>query len=155
MKKTVSLLFACIFIACALCACGGKTADLNAVLKEINTKYPSQTAMKELTDVSELKKYYSIDEADVNQFAAEITSDSSAAPVEIVLVEAKDTAAADKVKTQLDRRFDTIYSQYASYSADQLAVIEVCKVEKQGSYVTMVVSENYSGIMEIVNAAIK
>ena len=131
-----------------------KTADLKAVLSEINTKFASSTGnLRELTDTAELEKYYSIPADAVKQFSAEISADTNA-PVEIVLVEANDENSVEKVKKALDIRYNSIYNIYASYSAEQLETVKACKVTVSGNYVTLVVAPEYEKIMEVVNAAI-
>lgn len=157
MKRIVSVILLAAMVLVVFTACGGsKAADLKAVLSDINSQYADTTAsLKELTDVSDLDAYYMIAADDVKQFAAEISTDTSAAPVEIVLVEANDANAAANVQTALERRYNSIVSLYTSYSPEDLAIVEACSVTVSGNYVTMIVAENYSGMMEIVNAAIK
>lgn len=157
MKKIVSFVILAAMVLVLLTGCGGGAdADLKAVLSDINAQYSDDAVeFKELTEVDDLDAYYMISPDDVKQFAAQISTDTSAAPVEIVLVEAVDSDAADNVATALDRRLSSIVALYTSYSAEELAVVEACAVTREDNYVTMVVSENYDGIMEIVNAAIK
>ncbi len=157
MRKICAFILLISILLFAMTGCGSaKSVDLKTVLSDINTQFSDAVdGLKELSDVSELQACYSISPDDVKQFAAEIRTDSSQAPVEIVLVEAASTDAADNVKTALDRRYGSIVNLYASYSPEQLALAKECEVTAVGNYVTMVVAENYSGIMEIVDAAIK
>ena len=130
------------------------TADLKAVLSDINTKYADVTGnLRELTDTTELEKYYSVPAGAVKSFAAEIGSDTNA-PVEIILIEANDSDSVTQIKQKLDMRYNSVYSIYASYSAEQLDTVKACKVEVNGNYVTLVIAPDYDGIMEIVNKAI-
>lgn len=156
MKRIITATMAALILVMAFAGCGAKNADLKSVLSDINSKYADATAgLKELTEVEDLDKYYAISVDDVKQFAAEINPDTSTAPVEIVLVEAVDKTASDNVKSALDARYQSIYSLYSSYSADQVELVKKCKVTQSGNYVTMVVASDYDGIMETVNAAIK
>ncbi len=145
-----------LMLTLTLAGCSSaKSADLSAVLSDVNAKYSGATdGLRTLTDVSDLDAYYGIAADNVKQFAAEIKTDTSQAPVEIVLVEAVDADAAANVKAALDRRYASIVSLYTSYSPEELSVAEACEVTTSGNYVTMVVAEDYAGIMEIVNAAI-
>ncbi len=128
--------------------------DLKNVLSDINTQYADVTGnLRELSDVAELEKYYAVPTGAVKQFGAEIGSDTNA-PVEIVLIEANDEASAEQIKQKMDIRYNSIYSMYASYSAEQLDTVKACKVEVNGNFVTMVVAPDYEGIMNIVNKAI-
>lgn len=156
MKRFITATMAALILVLAFAGCGAKAADLKTVMSDVNAKYADATkGLKELTDVEDLDKYYAISTADVKQFAAEINPDTSTAPVEIVLVEAVDKTAADNVKKALDVRYQSIYSLYSSYSAEQVELVKACGVTQSGNFVTLVVAENYDGIMEVVNAAVK
>lgn len=156
MKRFISATLAALILVLALAGCGGKSVDLKNVMKDVNSKYSDATkGLKELSEVADLDKYYSIPEKNVKQFAAEINPDTSTAPVEVVLVEAVDKTASDEVKKALDARYQSIYSTYSSYSSEQVELVKKCKVTQEGNFVTMVVASDYDGIMEIVNAAIK
>ena len=156
MKRFITATMAALIFVLAFAGCGAKKKKKKKVLGDINAKYTDATkGLKELTDVKDLDTYYMIPEKDVKQFAAEINPDTSKAPVEIVLVEATDKDAAAEVKKALDARFQSIKSTYASYNAEEKAIIDKCSVTQSGNYVTMVAADDYDGIMEIVNAAIK
>ncbi len=156
MKRIITATMAALILVLAFAGCGAKSVDLKTVMSDVNSKYSdATTGLKELSDVSDLDKYYSISADNVKQFAAEINPDTSTAPVEIVLVEAVDQTAAEKVKKALDIRYQSIYSMYSSYSSEHVELVKACKVTQNGNFVTMVIAENYDGIMEIVNAAIK
>ena len=154
MKRCIAIVLAAAVMLFAFAGCSAKEVDLKAVLTEINTKCPDETAgLTELKDTDELYKYYLISPSDVKQFAAEIKTDTSEAPVEIVMVEAKDKSGAGKIKSALTSRFNSIKSTYSSYSPDKLDVIEKCSVTQNENYVFMVVADNYSAIMDVINAA--
>lgn len=155
MKKFVSLALVILVMVSAFAGCSGsKEVDLNTVLADVNSVSSSTSELTEITDLEKLKAAYNINEEDVKQFAAEYTADTSKAPVEIVVVEAKDKSAAENVKACLDARFQTIYSQYSSYSPEQFDMVKKCQVIAKGNFVTMVVSEDYDNIMKVINEAI-
>lgn len=153
MKKTVSLLMVFVLCLTALVGCSSnKEVDLKSVLSDINTKY--SLSLKELTDVNDLKKYYSIATEDVKQFAAEINSDSNSR-VEIVLVEAVDADAASRVNDALSKTYTSIVTQYSGYNAEKLPMVEACKVTMDGNYVTMIVADEGPEILETFYGYIK
>lgn len=156
MKRFITATMAALIFVLAFAGCGSKSADLKKVLGDINSKYSDATkGLKELTETKDLDNYYMIPEKYVKQFAAEINPDTSTAPVEIVLVEANDKEGADEVKKALDTRFQSVKSTYASYSPQEVERVNKCSVTQSGNFVTLVVADDYDGIMEIVNAAIK
>ena len=126
MKRCIAIVLAAAVMLFAFAGCSAKEVDLKAVLTEINTKCPDETAgLTELKDTDELYKYYLISPSDVKQFAA----------------------------SALTSRFNSIKSTYSSYSPDKLDVIEKCSVTQNENYVFMVVADNYSAVMDVINAA--
>jgi len=154
MKRCIAIVLAVAVTLFAFAGCSAKQVDLKAVLTEVNTKYPNETAgLTEIKDTAELYKYYLISESDVKQFAAEIKTDTSEAPIEIVMVEAKDKSGAGKIKSALNARFTSIKSTYSSYSPEKLDLIEKCGITQKENYVFMVVADNYNSIMDVIDAA--
>lgn len=152
MKKIISMITAVVMCLAIFAGCSGASVDLNKVMTDINSQFNLE--LRELTDVEDLKTYYSIESEDVKQFAAEINADNNSA-VEIVLVEAVDAEAADRISQALTTRYNSIYSQYASYSADKLSIVENSKVTQDSNYVTMIVAENSADMLDVFYGYIK
>ena len=151
MKRLLALVLAAVMAVSVFAGCGGGK-DLKEVMKTINSTY--SLSLKELESKDDLKKYYSINPDSVKQFAAEIDSNNNA-PVEIVLVEANDSAAADEVEKALCGRYNSIISQYASYTPEKLDMVKACKVSKDGKYVSLIVAENGPDILKTFQDSIK
>ena len=66
-----------------------------------------------------------------------------------MLVKAKDDAGAVQIKKALDTRFASKLAQNQNYNAEQAKMIEGCKVEQNGMYITMIVSDNAEKITQI------
>ena len=146
MKKVFSVIAVFTLCFALLTGCGSKTVNLSEVMDKINSDF--SLSLKTLDDAEKLDQYYSIKSEDVKQFAAEIDSNNDA-PVEIVLVEAVDAAAADRVESALTTRYNAIISQYSSYTPEKLSAAQACKVTKDGNYVTMIVAEEGPEMLEI------
>ena len=71
-----------------------------------------------------------------------------------MLVKAKDDSAASKVKDALDNRYKAKLNENKNYNPEQAKIIEKCKVESDGVYVSMIVSENADKITEIFKKGI-
>lgn len=154
MKRAVSLFCIVSMIICLFCSCTTKEADLSVVLDKINSSC-NLSGLTQIADVNDLNSYYGIEPDDVKQFAAEIDENSSNAPVEIVMVEAKDSTAAQNVSTKLTNRYNSIYNMYASYNKEQLAVVEKCQVTTDGNFVTLIVSDKAQSMLDIFYSYIK
>lgn len=148
MKKIIAILLVAMCVL-SFAGCGGaKTVNLTECMDKINSTY-SVSDMKQLTTTDDLKKYYSIDAANVKSFAAEI---SNSGKDEIVLVEATDAAAAGKVKECLQKRYDDKTKDSASYDAEYLEIIKKCEVTTKDNYVRMIISKDAAGMVDVFNS---
>lgn len=151
MKKLTVLLASLIF-ALMLCSCGasGGAAD-NKPLKDVFETIKSKVEIKdfnEYTNTKSLDRFYGLTEADFTDYAGGVNA-LGVNQEEIVLIKAKDKAASDKVKEALDTRYKSKIAQNKNYNAKQAEMVEKCKVEQNGLYVTMIVSPNAEKITEI------
>ena len=152
MKRVLALTMAMIVCLASFAGCGSKEVKLDEVMSKINSEF--SLSLKSIDSVDELNKYYSINADDVKQFAAEIDSNNNA-PVEIVMVEANDKAAADNIASALGQRYNSIISQYASYTPDKLDMVKKCKVTNENNFVTLIVAENGEAILKSFNESIQ
>lgn len=158
MRKTnIFALLLCALMLFAFCGCAGGAGDkeviLTDVLNSINTEFGiTEDEMKIIEDTDALELYYSIAPSDVKQFAAETTKNSAEDITEFILVEAVDEAAAQRVYDALEIRYNSQRDLCASYSADLLAVVDMCSVEQNGNYVTLIMSSESAEITEHYNS---
>lgn len=152
MKKVISLATALVLCLAIFVGCGAKEVNLSEVMDKINAD--SSLSLQTLESADDLNTYYSIETADVKQFAAEIDSNNNA-PVEIVLVEAVDSSAADRVESALTTRYNAIISQYSSYTPEKLDMVKACKVTKDGNFVSMIVADNASEMLNVYYEYVK
>ena len=152
MKKVISIVSAFVLCLAIFTGCGAKEVKLSEVMDKINSDF--SLSLQTLKSADELNTYYSIDTADVKQFAAEIDPNNNA-PVEIVLIEAVDADAASRVETALTTRYNAIYSQYSSYTPEQLDMVKACKVTKDGNFVSMIVADKGSEMLDVFYSYVK
>ena len=152
MKKVISIVSAFVLCLAIFAGCGAKEVKLSEVMDKINSDF--SLSLQKLESADELNRYYSIDTADVKQFAAEIDPNNNA-PVEIVLIEAVDADAASRVETALTTRYNAIYSQYSSYTPEQLDMVKACKVTKDGNFVSMIVADKGADMLNVFYSYVK
>ncbi len=152
MKKVISLATTLVLCLAIFAGCGAKEVNLSEVMDKINADF--SLSLQTLESADDLNTYYSIETADVKQFAAEIDSNNNA-PVEIVLVEAVDSSAADRVESALTTRYNAIISQYSSYTPEKLDMVKACKVTKDGNFVSMIVADNASEMLNVYYEYVK
>lgn len=152
MKKVISIVSAFVLCLAIFTGCGAKAVKLSEVMDKINSDF--SLSLQTLESADELNTYYSIDTADVKQFAAEIDPNNNA-PVEIVLIEAVDADAATRVESALTTRYNAIYSQYSSYTPEQLDMVKACKVTKDGNFVSMIVADKGAEMLDVFYSYVK
>ena len=165
MKRTVIVLAAVLAAVMLLCSCssggssssgadssqsGGKTlTDVwSAVKNEVIF-----SDFNEFTEAKKLKRYYGITEDMISEYAGGVNG-SGVNQEEIVLVKAADDTNAAAIKEKLDNRFNSKLNQNKNYNAEQAKMIEGCKVEQNGLYLSMIVSDNAEQITKIYKEGI-
>ncbi|MBQ3416647.1 MAG: DUF4358 domain-containing protein [Ruminococcus sp.] len=142
MKKICLSITAVLVALILFCSCSSqKRVDLTALMSDVDSNF-GLTDMTAVESLEELHTLFMIDEDDISQFSAEYSAESDTRQ-EIILVEAKDKTAAFRVKTTLFNRLDSFLSNSKSYSPEEYAVLEKCKVNVYNDiYVTLVINEN-------------
>ena len=149
MKKIVVILLT-IAMCAVLCACAESKKNDAKSLSDIWTEIKTQVTLTEMNELNEknLDRNYGITEDMAEEFAGGINS-SGTNQEEIILIKATSEENAAKIKGLLDTRYTSKLSQNKNYNAEQAKMIERCKVEKNGLYVSMIVSENADKITSI------
>lgn len=150
MKKLLILILT-LMLSVTMFGCG-KAKEVN--LTETYAQMTAGIDIPEMTTVSTedaLMSYYGINSADVKQCVAYICSTGIDAD-EIVLIEAVDENAADRIKISLDNRYSSQLARYKDYLPDQAAVIEACEVTQKGNYVSMIISPDAEAMVKIYDA---
>ena len=152
MKKVISLAVALVLCLSIFAGCGAKEVNLADLMDKMNSEYSVDATKYETKD--DMYKYYNINADDIKQFAVG-KSDTDSKNTEVVLVEATDSDAASRVETALTNRYNSIFQQNASYSAEELDMVKNCKVTKDGNFVTMIIGEKASDMLTMFNDSIK
>lgn len=129
-----------------------KAKSVADMFEQIKTqiKLPEMLFLEKADD---LDRYYGITPDDVGEFAGGIDN-SGTSQDEIVIIKAKDDTAAENVQKQLQRKYDSKLNQIQNYDADETEKIKNGKVEKNGLYVTLVISNDIDKITEIIKNSI-
>lgn len=181
MKKLALILTAAALMM-TLCACGGSntttesskastastaSAPVSAASAESTESAQSslQAALeevkKEITmpadtsdfNAAKMKRTFGIEEEMMDDFAGLYCTDGLRQD-QIVYVKAKDDASAAEIEKKLQDNWQSKYNVIKNYSPEQVAIIESAKVEKNGLYVSLVISADADKIKEIFNKSI-
>ena len=153
LKQWTAMVLALV-LALSLAACGqggsGKSADLPQTLETMK----NEVGFTDVMDLDEngLQINYGIQADDMKQFAA-LVDTSGIKCEEVILVEAVDSNAAQRVKEQLDKRMESKLAQNKDYLPEQYAIIQKCSEEQDGNYVSMIVGQEHQKLTEIYQKA--
>ena len=124
-------------------------------LAGVFTQIKSSVELPDMVELNDklIERYYGITPDMVADYAGGVDS-SGVGQDEIALFKAADDANADAIEQALQTRYDSKLAQQENYNADEAEKIRNCKVEKNGLYVTLIISSDADAITEIVNGAI-
>ena len=152
MKRIIALSLVCVLAIAAFCSSGQSAKKLSEVFTEIKSEVTLKD-FDEFKSADDLNRFYGFSADDVEEYAGGVNN-TGVNQEEIVLVKAKDDSAASKVKDALDNRYKAKLNENKNYNPEQAKIIEKCKVESDGVYVSMIVSENADKITEIFKKGI-
>lgn len=154
MKRIACLMIAAVLML-SLAACGGsaaKTYDLAAIQESMLNALQEKEPL--VWKQENIESFYDIAAEDVKNAVCIVTMDGGGAfPDEILMVEAVDTAAADRVEAKLNARLADLTTQAQNYDADSLALFQKCKVERYGNVVTLFASPDSEQLRDIFTKA--
>lgn len=117
-----------------------QTATLAEILDEIKKSVNSDGAMD--LDASAICALYGIDEQDINDARGFVVM-AGTFPHEVVMVEAKNEAAAQRAEEFLKIKHASFVEQSKGYDANNYALAQKCKVERKGNRISMFLSPDY------------
>lgn len=129
---------------------------LSKVLADINKEFSiSEDSMTAIETTDDLEIFYGVTAGDVKQFAAQVTVNTATDIAEIILIEASDEDAAQRVYDALDKHYNAQRDLCASYSAELLAIVDKCSVEINGNFVSLIMDANAKDIVEYYTSVIE
>lgn len=128
------------------------SGKLQALLEKVKAevKMPAETSD---FNAKKMKRTFGIEEDMMVDFAGLYCTDGLTQD-EIIYVKAKDEAAAAEIEKKLQANWESKYSVIKNYSPEQVSNIENAKVEKNGLYVSLVISADSDKIKSIFNEGI-
>ena len=154
-SPTKALLLALVLVLAftALAACSGASkpktpADVNEVYQKLleSGHLPALTAVPE----RDLFEVYGIDSSKVKQWVFAMSDNYSIDAGEVAIFEANDEEYASELASKLTNHLDRIKNVSKDYSPQQSAKLEPVEVKTVGSFVYLVVGENYDALMKIM-----
>lgn len=151
MKRKIILVLLLIFISLIFASCQSQiNTSLQTVLDSINSELQFSD-MKVLESTDELNMYYLIEKEDVDDFAAEISTNDSDM-TEIVFVKASDKSAATDIAACLNNYYQTRVDMANSYDSQYAKLLSKCSVQQKGLYVSLIIAEDVDGVTDVYNS---
>lgn len=153
MKRLIACMLAAL-LCLGMAACGetSVSVDLEQVkgqmMEALAAGDPLEVPAERLTDL------YTIAAEDVKASVCLITM-GGAFPDEIIVVEAVDSAAAQRIAEKLENRLADVTNQAQNYDAESFALLKQCKVNRAGNYVTLFISAKSAQLQTIFDGAKK
>lgn len=122
-------------------------SQLSSIYEEISSNFELPD-MIPLNDKL-LNRYYGLTPDVCTDYAGGVDS-SGVGQDEIALFKAADEEKAAAIQEALQTRYDSKLSQQENYNADEAEKIRNCKVETNGLYVTLIISNDAESITELV-----
>lgn len=125
--------------------------DSQNTLQSIRDEMVSSLEIENYLDIDEnrLQNVYGIDTEDFTESASFVTM-SGVFPHEVILVEAKDDDAAERIAEKLENRLEEVRNQYRDYDAESYAMAEECSVDTDGEIVSLLLSPEHKAMREIL-----
>ena len=150
MKKTVAFLLAIVCLAALLTGCGGskKTMEPRAFVDDVLANVNFTDSLNQLSD-DVVAQYYGVDSAD---YTSAIAYGGTAATAEqIVVFEAKDSAAAERILSALQTFVAEKVEAYKSYGPAAAMSLENAPVKIIGNCVVAVVCADSDSALKVVD----
>lgn len=130
-------------------------SDSSSELKGVFSEIASAVELPDMVELNDnlLNRYYGLSTDVVADFAGGVDS-SGVGQDEIALFKAADESQVAIIEQALQTRYDSKLSQQENYNPDEAEKIRNCKVETNGLYVTLIISNDAAQITEIVNNSI-
>ena len=161
MKRKIAfflciLLLSCLFYGCSKAATSSATAPEDMQSRFQSAYDQMQPQLPEMMEIPPemVTDYYGIERDDYKAGIFMISLDNMLAD-EVVMLQAIDSAAADRIETMLNERLQAKADEAESYSPEQYAIITGCKVLRNGETLSLLVSADYSGMVAIYNTEIQ
>lgn len=168
LTKTLPIIFASFALSITLIGCGNTnssvtgstTSTSSSVVSTVSAVTPEEiitkikaavtlTDMQPLTE-NDITSLYGIDINDVKTFAGEIDS-TGLRTDELLIIEATDSASADRILNKLQARQTQRMNEAKNYNPEGYATVQKSPVAKKGNYVYLFFSEDANSMLRIFN----
>ena len=153
MKKIISLILALVLML-SLAACGGSKAaepvsvDVAALYESYSQYMPDMFYPDEDT----LLNFLGVEASDCAQYKIAICAEGMRSD-EVWLIEAKDQAALENLRTLAQTRIQSKLDETVTYAPDQYVIVEKAQILENGLYLALLISPDVDALKAGFEAA--
>lgn len=149
MKQRIVMMILAVLMF-GLVGCSKNEEPVSVDLTEVRSALISAQGTNEayLLETDALKNLYGIEAEDVRQSASYATM-AGTFPDEVILVQAVDEKAAERIQTSLETRLDEVKVQSQTYDPENYAAAMACSVSVDGTYVALILSPQQELLQEV------
>lgn len=147
-QRIVTMILAVLMFGLVGCSKNAETVSVD--LTEVRSALISAQGTNEayLLETDALKNLYGIEAEDVQQSASYATM-AGTFPDEVILVQAVDEKAAERIQTSLETRLDEVKVQSQTYDPENYAAAMACSVRVDSTYVALILSPQQELLQEV------
>lgn len=134
-------------------ASAAEDSQLKTILEKVKKEITMPADTSDFT-AAKMKRTFGIEEDMMDDFAGLYCTDGLRQD-QIVYVKAKNEEAAAEIEKKLQDNWQSKYNVIKNYSPEQVAIIEAAKVDKDGLYVSLVISADADKIKEMFSEGTK
>ena len=154
MKKVSIIITLVLAVPVLFAGCGSssqsKSINIHAVMDSITSQVQMPEETISLTTNDDLMDYFGVDGSLAKDYVA--VRDANYVGTELIIIEANDESSAQQISGQLNTRIAEDIETYQSYNADYAFLLQNSKVNINGVYVSLFISENAEEIINIYNS---
>lgn len=120
--------------------------NLSAINSEIKNTVSASGAMD--LDADAISNLYGILPGDISQAAGFVVMEGTF-PHEAIMVEAKDSAAAERVEALLKEKHAAFKEQSKGYDAENYDLASRCRVERKGNHISMFLTPDFEAMRAV------
>lgn len=153
-KQIVCLMAAALMIFTAGCAKQGAAvnADVNTIADQIIKDVKFKDQMSPIEQKTAIKNY-GLNASDVTK--AKVYESTGATAEEVAAFEAKDNAAADRVKKAAEARVEDQKEAFQGYQPKEMVKLKTPFIVESGKYVVLVIADDTSPAKSVTDQYLK
>ena len=156
MKKIICIFLVMTALLCCMASCSGKETPKEVNVNDVYNEVAAAVTVPDFIELTEndIVDYVAVDVADLKQMKVQISAEAISAD-QIVLCEAVDSAAADRVEAAFKTYLNSVKNSFENYLPSEYAKMEDIEVQRSGNYIYYCVTSEVDKVNEIFDKYFK